>query len=320
MVEVAIDNSDAGNVVVDSRADIEEGAPLVRVSEEFKATPTNDQTKKTVDGKDVSTDADSHSSGNKHNKHGDHDDDGHGHHEPATPMSLLSSAVVCFVIYFVFCIVFSSVVWDPLTSATSMDENISPPYGIPQGVGINLMGIAIGSAFFAWKSGCRGIIAGPDLLPIVFFAEAGMSVMSFLASQSEGYDPCADNKASGYSYGESEYDDHSHRFLGEEGEDPCYTSDAYRRYLAGDEPTISPELIPKAVPTTLVAMIIGNLITALLFYGLGKMKNTASVIGFIPASVVGGFLTCIGYKVRRTMLCGTHASVSTTSLPSTRMF
>ena len=228
---------------------------------------------------------------NGSDSHGEdhHDNDSHGHHEPATQISLLASAVVCFIIYFVFCIVFSSVVWVPKTSSISQDETIDPPYGIPQGVGINLMGIAIGSAFFAWKSGCKAIIAGPDLLPVVFFAEAGISVITYLASQSNDYDPCSDES------------DYGRRFLGGGEGDPC---DPNLRYLAAYEPTVSPDLVPKVVPTTLVAMIIGNLFTALVFYGLGKMKNTANVIGFIPASVVGGFLTCIGYKVR--IVCYPH--------------
>ena len=73
----------------------------------------------------------------------------------------------------------------------------------------------------------------------------------------------------------------------------------HHRHLGGnnDLGNIDASLIAQVVPTTLVAMMIGNAVTALLFYGLGKMKNTASVIGFIPASVVAGFLTCIGYKV-----------------------
>mmetsp|Transcript_28851 Transcript_28851/g.52246 ORF Transcript_28851/g.52246 Transcript_28851/m.52246 type:complete len:118 (-) Transcript_28851:340-693(-) len=79
-------------------------------------------------------------------------------------------------------------------------------------------------------------------------------------------------------------EDAAHRFLGGDASaDPC-------------DPKLDEDLISKVVPTVLVAMLIGNAITGLLFYGLGKMKNTASVIGFIPASVVAGFLTCIGYK------------------------
>ena len=62
-------------------------------------------------------------------------------------------------------------------------------------------------------------------------------------------------------------------------------------------PKLDNDLISKVVPTVFVVMMIRNAINGLLFYGIGKMKNTASVIGFIPASVVAGFLTCIGYKV-----------------------
>jgi hypothetical protein len=215
-------------------------------------------------------------------------DDHHGH-AAANPSykSYIASAVVCFIIYFVFCIVFASVVWDPLNS--SLDTTINPPFGVSQGVGINLMGIAVGSVFFAWKSGCKAIIAGPDLLPIVFFAEAGTSVVTYLAAQSAQAlrSQCAGAVADGA----------AHRFLGGGGaaasSDPC---ELFHRHLAGsvylDEASIS-----KVVPTTLVVMMIGNLVTASVFYGLGKAKNTASVIGCIPASVVGGFLTCIGYKV-----------------------
>lgn len=76
--------------------------------------------------------------------------------------------------------------------------------------------------------------------------------------------------------------------------DPC---DLVHRHIACDELYLDEASIAKVVPTTLVVMMIGNLVTASLFYGLGKAKNTASFIGFIPASVLAGFLTCIGYKV-----------------------
>mmetsp|Transcript_24677 Transcript_24677/g.53232 ORF Transcript_24677/g.53232 Transcript_24677/m.53232 type:complete len:338 (+) Transcript_24677:170-1183(+) len=221
-------------------------------------------------------------------ENGSHDDHGaHGHAGP-TFMSKLASSIVCFIIYFVFCIVFSSVVWDPLNS--SLDVNINPSFGVPQGVGINLMGIAVGCVFFAWKSGCKAVMAGPDLLPIVFVAEAGTSVMAYLVSESNklGHTNCGDNASSG-----------AHRFLGGGGDagasDPC---SAFHRSLAADGPYLDETFYSMVVPTTLVAMMIGNAVTGLLFYGLGKMKHTASVIGCMPASVVAGFLTCIGYKVR----------------------
>jgi len=216
------------------------------------------------------------------------EDDGHGHHQGPTAISLIASSIVCFIIYFVFCIVFSSVVWDPLNVA--LDETINPPFGIPQGVGINLLGIAVGSAFFSLHSGCKAVVGGPDLLPVVFFAEAGACVLTYLQTQHENdmATLCGD------------YDAHL-RFLGGgdpsggyDASDPC---GAYHRMLGGGGNVLSPSLMAKIVPTTLAAMMIGNAFTAGVFYTLGKMKNTASVIGSIPASVVAGFLTCIGYKV-----------------------
>ena len=146
-------------------------------------------------------------------------DDHHAHDdEEPTTASLVSSAVVCFVIYFVFCIVFSSVVWDPLAFASSTD----PTFGVPQGVGINLLGIAIGCVAFAAKSGSKAVMAGPDLIPVVFFAQAGASVVAYLSSiSSDPYAGCSDVAS-------------SHRNLGGEGygdsPDPCA-----HRHLAGDE-------------------------------------------------------------------------------------
>jgi len=208
--------------------------------------------------------------------------DGHHAHgdEGPTTTSLVASAVVCFVIYFVFCIVFSSVVWDPLAFASSSD----PTFGVPQGVGINLLGIAIGCVAFAANSGSKAVMAGPDLIPVVFFAQAGASVVAYLSSiSSDPYSGCNDETT-------------HHRILGGGGygdsPDPCV-----HRRLADDEVYLDDDAKMQVVPTTLAAMMIGNAATGLLFYGLGKMKNTAAVIGFIPAAVVAGFLTCIGYKV-----------------------
>ena len=298
------------SIAVGSMHDIEEGAPIT--VEPSPAATKYSYSKRgsasiTANGSDESTSNSSDNNGSKHgsNKKDKQDDKHHGHHAANHPTykSLVASSVVCFVIYFVFCIVFSSVVWDPLNS--SLDTNIDPPFGVSQGVGINLMGIAVGSVFFAWKSGCKAIIAGPDLLLVVFFAEAGVSVVTYLAANSVR---ALDSDCADYGYGDgtgSTEETDYHRFLGG-GEDyhtndadPC--NDIFHRNLAGDELYLDESSISKVVPTTLVAMMIGNLVTALLFYGLGKMKNTASVIGFIPASVVAGFLTCIGYKVRLMM-------------------
>lgn len=266
--------------------DIEEGAPIIEegvlpgISENEPAPSNNNGAQADHNHKEDVF----HENGESHKDH----HHGHAAKQPSY-VSQIASSVVCFVIYFVFCIVFSSVVWDPLQS--SRDPNINPPYGVAQGVGINLMGIAVGSVFFAWKSGCKAIIAGPDLLPIVFFAEAGASVYAYLAKASA--ETLRMNCENGVV-------DDAHRFLGGGGyaadvsADPC---DLFHRHLAGEEVYLDEDSISKVVPTTLVVMMIGNLVTALVFYGLGKAKNTASVIGCIPASVVAGFLTCIGYKV-----------------------
>ena len=47
----------------------------------------------------------------------------------------------------------------------------------------------------------------------------------------------------------------------------------------------------QVVPTTLVAMVIGNVVVGGLFLGLGSAKKTATAIGFVPASVISGFLS-----------------------------
>ena len=57
--------------------------------------------------------------------------------------------------------------------------------------------------------------------------------------------------------------------------------------------------VDKVIPTTLVAMIMGNVCVGALFFFLGKKQKTASAIGFVPASVISGFLSCIGYKVAK---------------------
>eukprot|EP00956_Cyclotella_meneghiniana_P014091 scaffold20919_cov23-Cyclotella_meneghiniana.AAC.1 len=171
------------------------------------------------------------------------------------------------------------------------------------------MGIVVGSVFFAWRSGCSAVMAGPDLLPVVFFAEAGLSVVTYLAANSKLVNiNCNEHQDMTAEYGYDGISDPFHRSLNGMGSnfydgpvpsviDTVLCND--HRHLGGnnDLGMIDASLIAQVVPTTLVAMMIGNAVTALLFYGLGKMKNTASVIGFIPASVVAGFLTCIGYKV-----------------------
>ena len=145
----------------------------------------------------------------------------------------MAAGTICFILYFFFCIVFSAVIFSDLTSKTS--------FGVPQGVGIILLGVGIGCLSFARCSGCQVIISGPDLLPVIFVAESGDAIATYIENE-------------------------------------------------GDS-------IQKVIPTTLVAMIIGNCCVGAVFFALGSAKKTSAAVGFVPASVISGFLSCIGYKV-----------------------
>ncbi len=162
----------------------------------------------------------------------------HAHGAPSV-LGGIAAGTVCFVLYFFFCIVFSAVIFSDLTSTTS--------FGVADGVGIVLLGIGVGCLVFSHgpfglRSGCKVIISGPDLIPIISVQECGRAIQAYLA---------------------------------EEGSDG-----------AG-----------KIIPTTLVAMIVGNLCVGVLLFALGRARKTSAAIGFVPASVISGFLSCIGYKV-----------------------
>ena len=166
---------------------------------------------------------------------GGHDGHGHGHgHGPPSTAGLVLAGTVCFVLYFFFCIVFSATIFDAL---------YPNEFGVAEGVGIVLLGIGIGCLSFSRGSGCKAILAGPDLLPVITAQECGIAVQTFI------------------------------------------------------ELSDRPQDTHKIIPTTLVSMIIGNVLVGLTFWGLGRAKKTSTFIGFIPSSVISGFLSCIGYKV-----------------------
>ena len=209
------------------------------------------------------------------------EESGHGHHAVKTGLVQSAfSAVVCFVIYFFFCIVFSSVVFDPLVT-----DAHNPPFGVVQGVHILLIGIAVGSVFFARYSGCKAVIGGPDLLPLIFAAEIGTAVTTYLEARSD-YGGGYGDSSYGGGYADSSYADSSYSSYA----DSSYADSGDHRRLAGDGPKLDERTKKMLIPTVLVAMMIGNALTGLLFFGLGHAKSTAAAIGFIPASVVSGFL------------------------------
>tara|TARA_B100000780_G_scaffold131227_1_gene92009 strand:- start:113 stop:286 length:174 start_codon:yes stop_codon:yes gene_type:complete len=51
---------------------------------------------------------------------------------------------------------------------------------VPLGVGTQTMTTMIGALVFARFSGCRAVIAGPDINPMVFLAEAAKTIMTVL--------------------------------------------------------------------------------------------------------------------------------------------
>ena len=55
-------------------------------------------------------------------------------------------------------------------------------------------------------------------------------------------------------------------------------------------------VVEMAVPTVLVASMVGTLLVGVVFLLLGRFRLTV-IVGFIPANVIAGFLSCIGWKV-----------------------
>ena len=147
----------------------------------------------------------------------DEHDATHAHehaHAAASQVTCVAAGAVCFILYFFFCIVFSAVIFTDLAG----------DLGVPEGVGIILLGISIGCLTFAKGSSCKAIIAGPDLLPVIFTAECGSAIKAYLEDQEGSQD--------------------------------------------------------KLIPTTLVAMIIGNVLTGVMFFTLGGLKKTSAAIGY----------------------------------------
>ena len=69
------------------------------------------------------------------------------------------------------------------------------------------------------------------------------------------------------------------------------------------------------VPTVLVGCAIATMLLGVAFFALGAGKLTG-VVGFVPANVTAGFLSCIGYKVIKVhprLHHTTHVGASTTT-------
>ena len=51
---------------------------------------------------------------------------------------------------------------------------------VPFGVGMHTLSTFIGSIFFARLSGCKAIISGPDLIPIISVQECGRAIQTYI--------------------------------------------------------------------------------------------------------------------------------------------
>ena len=71
------------------------------------------------------------------------------------------SGLICGLVIFVFCCVFSSMIFD----APAYAHLLGP--ALPLGVGMNTVSTLVGGLVFARLSGCKAVIAGPDINPCV---------------------------------------------------------------------------------------------------------------------------------------------------------
>ena len=133
---------------------------------------------------------------------------------------------------------------------------------VPLGVGMHTVSVMMGSLMFARFSGCKAVIAGPDINPVVFIAEATSAIIETL---------CPD--------------------------------DGGRRLGAGyaSARTCPSDVADKLVPTVLAGCVVASLLVGVSFVALGVCKLTG-VVGFVPANVTAGFLSCVGYKVIKASL------------------
>ena len=89
------------------------------------------------------------------------------------------SGLICGMVMYAFCSVFAEMIFG---------QNALLASAVPLGVSTQTMTAMIGSILFAYGSSCRAVVAGPDINPVVFLAEAAASVSEDLCPQ--GYSSC----------------------------------------------------------------------------------------------------------------------------------
>lgn len=97
----------------------------------------------------------------------------------ASTLTCVASGLVCGVQVFVFSAVFSEMIFG---------QNPILQGAVPLGVGMNTMSTLIASLVFVRLSGCRAVMAAPDINPIVFLAEAASKISANLCPDS--WDGC----------------------------------------------------------------------------------------------------------------------------------
>ena len=170
--------------------------------------------------------------------------DGHGHgggghgggHGESGPVAGILSGLICGLLMFVFACVFAEMIFGN-----------DLPSAVPLGIGQQTLTIMVGALFFAKGSSCRAVIAGPDINPVVFLAEAATAIVeqTCLSGSTDGSGSASGSQVAG-----------DRRMLGGSG--------------SGIECTNSDTL----VPTVLVASMFATLMVGVMFLCLGKFKLT----------------------------------------------
>lgn len=86
-------------------------------------------------------------------------------------VAAVTSGLICGLVMFVFCVVFANMIFG---------QNELLIRAVPLGVGTQTMTTMVGALVFARFSGCRAVIAGPDINPVVFLAEAAKTIVQVL--------------------------------------------------------------------------------------------------------------------------------------------
>mmetsp|Transcript_2425 Transcript_2425/g.4091 ORF Transcript_2425/g.4091 Transcript_2425/m.4091 type:complete len:1254 (+) Transcript_2425:103-3864(+) len=161
--------------------------------------------------------------------------------DEAGMLTQILSGLVCGFILFIFSCLFSSMLFDQDAALAAWS---------PLGPNVNTVAIFIGTLFYSRLSGCKAVIPGPDINPVVFFAQA-MSLISLQLCPGV--------------HTEDKTDDHM-----------CDGT--------------------SLMPTVLASLFLGSILTGIAFLLVGKFRLT-NILGYVPATLVCGFLSCIGFKV-----------------------